>query len=163
MVTCGTYLKEHHFRTRERLDHLTHELLTGAAEAGWNIEGWAVFSNHYHIIAHSQPGCGSLDGMLKKLHAQTAQWVNELDDDPGRQVWHNFWDTKLTFEKSYLARLNYVQQNAVKHRLVAVARDYPWCSAGWFERAATPAQVKTVASFRYDRIKVVDDFEPIVE
>ena len=54
-------------------------------------------------------------------------------------MWHNFWDTKLTFEKSYLARLNYVHQNAVKHVLVPAANQYRWCSAAWFEQTATRA------------------------
>lgn len=73
-------------------------------------------------------------------------------------MWHNFRDTKLTFEKSYLARLNYVHQNAMKHGLVAVANQYRWCSAGWFERVATPAQVQTVYSFKTDQMSVEDDF-----
>ncbi len=75
-------------------------------------------------------------------------------------MWHNFWDTKLTFEKSYLARLNYVHQNAVKHGLVTVANQYRWCSAAWFERTATPAQMKTIYSFKIDQVRVADDFEP---
>jgi hypothetical protein len=39
-------------------------------------------------------------------------------------------------EKSWLARLNYVHQNAVKHGLVPIAHQYPWCSAPWFETNA---------------------------
>ena len=73
-------------------------------------------------------------------------------------MWHNFWETRLTHEASYLARLNYVHQNAVKHGLVAVANQYPWCSASWFERTASPAQVRTIYGFKIVRIKVLDDF-----
>ena len=40
--------------------------------------------------------------------------LNRIDDTPGRRVMYKFWDTRLTFEKSWLARLNYVHQNAVK-------------------------------------------------
>jgi putative transposase len=64
--------------------------------------------------------------MLGVLHTKTGGWINRLDRMPGRQVWHNFWDTKLTYQKSYLARLNYVHQNPVKHGLVPVANQYPW-------------------------------------
>ena len=81
---------------------------------------------------------------------------------PGRQVWFNFRDTELTFEESYFARLNYVHHNAVKHGLVSVANQYRWCSAAWFERTATSAQVKTVYSFNYDRVSVEDDFDPVM-
>jgi hypothetical protein len=63
------------------------------------------------------------------LHAKSAEWVNKVDRAPGRRVWFNFRETRLTYQKSYLARLNYAHQNAVKHGLVAVANQYPWCSA----------------------------------
>jgi len=58
--------------------------------------------------------------------------------------------------------LNYVHQNAVKHRLVPVASQYPWCSAAWFEQTATRAQVKTIYSFKFDRLKIDDDYEPVM-
>ena len=41
-------------------------------------------------------------------------------------LWHNFWDTKLTYQKSYLARSEYVHQNAVKHGPAPVANQYRW-------------------------------------
>jgi len=37
-----------------------------------------------------------------------------------------------------------------------VAR-YPYGSAAWFERVATPAQVKTIHSVETDRVSVEDD------
>jgi len=85
--------------------------------------------------------------------------ANRNDGAAGRKVWHNFWETRLTHQKSYLARLNYVHQNPVKHGLVAVANQYPWCSAGWFERTARPAQVKTIYGFKTDRLKIFDEYD----
>jgi putative transposase len=41
---------------------------------------------------------------------------------------------------------------------VPVASQYPWCSSAWFERTASPAQVKTIYSFKLDQVKVDDDF-----
>ena len=76
----------------------------------------------------------------------------------GRKVWFNFRDTKLTIQHSYLARLNCVHPNAVKHKLLAMANQYPWCSAAWFERTASSAQVKTIYGFKIDRVPVEDDF-----
>jgi len=81
-----------------------------------------------------------------------------MDDMIGRSVWFNFWDTKLTYERSYLARLNYVHQNPVKHGLVNVANQYGWCSAAWFERTGTPAMVKTVYGFKIDKLNIADDY-----
>jgi putative transposase len=101
--------------------------------------------------------------MLGRLHEKTAKWINRLDGVAGRKGWHNFWETRLTYEKSYLARLNYVHQNPVKHGLVAVANQYPWCSAAWFERTARPSQMKTVYGFNTDRLKVLDDYDVALE
>jgi len=131
-----------------------------ARDFEWRLEAWSVFSNHYHFIGHSPvEGANNLSEMLGLLHEKTAKWVNRLDDESGREVWHNFWETKLTHRNSYLARLNYVHQNPVKHGLAPVANQYPWCSAGWFERTARPAQVKTIYSFKVDKLKVLDDYD----
>ena len=151
--------KEHFFRDAKRLDYLETELLTKARQYCWQLEAWAVFSNHYHFVGHAIEDAKTLKPFLIHLHADAAREVNDLDNEAGRQVWYNYWDTELTFEKSYLTRLNYVHQNAVMHGLVLVANQYRWCSAAWFERTATPTQVKTIYSFKTDRIRVVDDFE----
>ena len=161
-VTAATYLKEQHFRGYQRLEVLHRGLLTVTFERGWELEAWAVFSNHYNFVAKSprdESGARSLSGMLGLLHEKTAKWVNRLDDQSGRKVWHNFWEARLTFETSYRARLNYVHQNAVKHGLVPVANQYPWCSAGWFEREATAAQIKTIYRIKLDRVRVADEYE----
>jgi putative transposase len=52
-----------------------------------------------------------------------------------------------------------VHQNAVKHGLVPVANQYPWCSAAWFERTARPAQVKTIYGFKTNNLRVYDEYE----
>jgi putative transposase len=163
IVTAGTYHKQHFFRGPDRLTLLESKLLAAAKRFGWQLEAWAVFSNHYHFVAHALPDCGKLGEMLKSLHAETAIDVNQADSEPGREVWYNYWDTELTFEKSYLARLNYVHQNAVRHGLVRVANQYRWCSAAWFERTASRAQVSTIYSFKTGKVKVIDDFEPVLE
>jgi len=160
LLTAGTYKKAHHFRTRERLQVLHRGLLSVANDFGWRLEAWAVFSNHYHFVGHSpDEGADNLAEMLGFLHEKTAKWINRLDGTSGREVWHNFWETRLTHKNSYLARLNYVHQNPVKHGLVLVANQYPWCSAGWFERTARPAQVKTIYGFNIDSLKVLDDYD----
>jgi len=165
-VTAGTYQKAHHFRSNKRLEVLHRGLLTVARDFGWRLEAWAVFSNHYHFIGHSPPDApdaGSLSKMLGVLHTRTSGWVNRLDKTPGRRVWHNFWDTRLTYQKSYFARLNYVHQNPVKHGLVPVANQYRWCSAAWFERTASPAMVSSIYRFKIDALRVFDEFEPSLE
>jgi putative transposase len=165
LVTAGTHLKQHHFKGTARLAVLHRGLLTVARDFGWHIEAWAVFSNHYHFVAHSPTdtdNAESLSIMLGQLHGKTVKWVNRIDGIAGRRVWHNFWETRLTYERSYLARLNYVHQNPVKHGLVKVANPYAWCSAAWFKRMARPAQVKTIYGLKTNGLRVLDEYEPLL-
>jgi len=162
IVTAGTYNRVHHFRGSQRLGILQRGLLTVTRDFGWHLEAWATFSNHYHFVAHSPteaPDASSLPDMLSELHVKLARWINRLDKTLNRKVWHNFWETNLTHQRSYLARLNYVHQNAVHHGLVAVANQYPWCSAGWFERTASPSVVKSIYRFKTERITIEDNFD----
>ncbi|KAB2654453.1 MAG: hypothetical protein DVB31_16675 [Verrucomicrobia bacterium] len=161
-VTASTYRHEHVFRGSERVRFLHDQLLRFAAEHRWHLEAWAVFSNHYHFVGHSPPDnhdAMSLRAIASRLHETTAKWANGLDDTPGRRVWHNYWETRLTYQKSYLARLSYVHRNPEKHGVVAVANQYPWCSAAWLERTARPAQIRALYRFRIDRLVEGDDFE----
>ena len=162
-VTAGTYGEAHYFQGAVRLAYLENILRESALSLRWRLEAWSIFSNHYHLIAHSptdQPDAQSLREWLADVHRQSARWVNARDEAPGRKVWHNFWETRLTFERSYLARLNYVQQNAVKHGLVAVADEYPWSSAAEFARTASSPRQRTFSSFRTDRLQIPDAFDP---
>jgi putative transposase len=158
IVTAATLHKDHLFADARRLTSLQHLLLSLAREYQWRLEAWAVFTNHYHFIARSNNDSTNLKKLLKHLHADSARELNRVDDRIGRRVWFNFWDTKLTYERSYLARLNYVHQNPVKHGLVVRANQYHWCSAAWFERVAPPAMVKTIYGFKTDKLNIHDDF-----
>jgi putative transposase len=94
--------------------------------------------------------------LLKHLHASLSRYVNGLDNADGRKVWHNYRETHLTFQKSYLARLNYTHNNPVHHGLVRRAADYEWCSARSFENACSPAWVKTVNFFQFTEVSKED-------
>ena len=53
MVTSGTLGKAHLFDSPEHRTMLEQELLSTAKRFGWQLEAWAVFTNHYHFVAHS--------------------------------------------------------------------------------------------------------------
>jgi putative transposase len=154
IVTAATYRHVAHFRGREQRLH--DALLALALELGWRLEAWAVFANHYHFIGVSPADPGSLRVLIRRLHAGSATAINRQDDAPGRRVWSNYWDTLITNQTSYLARLSYVHQNAVKHGLAPHASAYPWCSASWFEANATSAMVATVYSFGTEGMAISD-------
>jgi putative transposase len=154
MVTAATSGHRPFFDTPSRLTTVQNTLFETSAEFGWHLHAWSVFANHYHFVACSPDDPRGLTQLLAKLHANTARAVNREDVTPGRKVWFQFWDTHLSFERSYLARLCYTHHNPVKHGVVAVAENYPWCSAAWFHEHASPAFRRTVENFKTDRIKV---------
>ena len=159
MVTVGTYSKQHHFREESRLDRLQHLLFELALEHEFDLQAWAIFSNHYHFVANPVGEHADLAAFMGRHHAISSKEINAVDGALGRQVWHQYWDTNLTFRKSILARLNYVHQNPVKHGLVSNATDYPWCSAKWLEETGRPSFVRTLSAFDWHRVAVPDDYE----
>jgi putative transposase len=158
MVTSATYQKILHFHTHERLQFLHDNLLQLAKGYGWQLQAWAVLANHYHFIAQSPSDPKNLSVFLSNLHVTTAKYVNEMDNVPNRRVWWQYWDSHITYQYSYLARLNYVNQNPVRHGVASEAMQYPWCSASWFQKTMHPSFCKTVKSFKIDTVKVIDDF-----
>jgi dethiobiotin synthase len=158
IITASTFHKAPIFRDEEHLQILQNTLLKITESFGWQLQAWAIFPNHYHFIAQAPDDGATLSRMIQRLHSLTARQVNELDQASGRKVWFQYWDTCLTYEESYLARLNYVHNNAVKHNITTAAADYPFCSAGWFENQADSTFRRKVQSFQYDRIKIPDDF-----
>ena len=161
MVTCGTYLKQHHLHSAARLSYFRDLLLQCAGEFGWKFQAWAVLSNHYHWIASSPNDPSNLARFMSKLHTLSAKEFNLQDGTPGRKVWFQYYDSHITFQTSYYARLKYVHQNAVHHGVVRAAENYPWCSASWFAANSRPAFRRMVQQFKLDRLLVLDEFEPL--
>lgn len=86
-VTARSRGGHHLLDTPAKRDAFQSALFELATKYGWQLEAWAILSNHYHLA-----------------------------------------------------------------KLVALAIDWPWCSAAAFKKAVSPAWVKTIASFRYDQI-----------
>lgn len=157
ILTGATLHKQLLFRDERRLDMLHQSILSEASSCSIDLQSWSAFPNHYHLVADCPSG--SLARFVRRLHSSTAIALNALDGARGRRVWFQCWDTAITNERSWLARMRYVIENPVKHGLVRVATSYRWCSASWFERTASSSFFATVMNFPIDRVAVVDHFE----
>ncbi|MBP7828434.1 MAG: hypothetical protein KA248_00810 [Kiritimatiellae bacterium] len=158
VVTSGTYLKAPLLHSPVRLTLVRDLLLESADRWGWNLQAWAVLCNHYHFVALSPDDPGTLRWLIARVHELSAKRLNRLDGAPGRKVWHNYWDTRILNQVSRLARLRYVHQNPVHHGVADNAANYAWCSQGWLERTARPSFVKTLETFKTDKVNIPDDF-----
>ena len=157
MVTAACYEKAPIFAGDVALELLQKSLFDSALESNWKLQAWAIFPNHYHIIA-LLPESHDISVTIRRIHGRSAAAINRVANQPGRKVWQNFWDTYLTTSASYLARLHYVHRNAKRHGFAQDSSMYPFCSAHWFETQADEAFVRTVYGFKIDTMSVVDDF-----
>jgi len=158
MVTGGTLWKRFLLNSDAKKGHFCETLFRQATLLFWDVEAWAVLGNHYHFVAQAPEEATTLKSLIQRVHSITAKYINRLDNTSGRRVWYNYWDTCITYETSYLARLHYVHVNPVKHGLAARAADYPFCSYRWFEEWATPDFRHRVFAQPTDRVQVIDDF-----
>ncbi len=158
IITASTYQKAKFFNTEKKLSILTKTILDVLDEYNWQILAWAVFANHYHLIACSTEDSKPLKNTIQRIHSQASRLVNKIDYCPGRRIWYQYWDTCISNEKSYFARMKYVIYNPVKHGLVENPLDYPFCSAGWFIENSKKGFYNEILSLPIDRLNIVDDF-----
>ena len=158
LITGATYKKRSLLNTHDKLAHFQGILFERLLKAGWTLGAWAILSNHYHFIAQAPANPANLSSMIRAIHSISGKYINSLDNTPGRRVWYNYWDTCITSEVSYLARLHYVHMNAVKHGIVDNSEDYPFCSYRWFITQANPNFSKRVFSQPFETVNVKDDF-----
>ena len=159
-ITAGTYQKDHYYRKVAALNEFQELLFSTAQEHRVDLHAWALLSNHYHLILETEQ---PLRPFFRHLHSLAARERNLRDGVEGRKVWFQYRDTQLTYERSYLARLNYVNENAVHHRIVLRSTNYRWCSAAWFEDRADRSFVRMVQNLKIDKLNVPDDFTPVLE
>jgi putative transposase len=155
-VTGTIYKKTPLMNTEIKLSKFTEILFEQASKLKWGLEAWSVLPNHYHFVARSPKESSSLKSFIQAVHSISAKFINRIDNFPGRRVWYNYWDSCITNETSYLARLHYVHMNPVKHGYVDNPEDYPFCSYSWFMISGDLDFQKRVFAQPIDRINVMD-------
>ncbi len=158
MVTGAILYNQHLLRDNRRKEFVLQTLLERAAHLDWRLQAWAILNNHYHFVAKAPKDAMTLRKLIRQFHSITAIQLNKWDQTPGRQIWCNYWDSCLAYERSYLARLHYVHMNPVKHGLVENAIDYPFCSYGWFIEQGDETLKRQVFAQPINRVNVIDNF-----
>ena len=159
-IVTGSLLYNKQLLTDNKRKTLICEILfERASHWKWELEAWAILDNHYHFIARAPENVHTLENLIRQFHSKSAVELNRLDKTLGRKVWYNYWDTCITLETSYHARLHYVHLNPVKHGLIENAEDYSFCSYRWFLEKADKSFQNTVMSQPIDRVDVFDGFD----
>ena len=159
MVTGSTYLKRRHLIDSDSRERLLLYILKSCQRYGWNLEDWVILDNHYHLMLESPENADSLPLLVKAAHKFTSIWLRKNKEvDTSKKIFHNYWDSCITYERSYFARLNYVYFNPVKHVYVSHPKDYPFGS--YFYRYEKFAEELKILRDKYpfEGVNVNDNF-----
>jgi len=129
LITAACY--EHHphiGHSVQRMNAFTDGLLDAVRQHSLSIVAWVVLPNHYHALVSARDVKAVLK-QLGQLHGRTSFEWNGEENRRGRQVWCNAAETVMKSSDHYLATLNYIHHNPVKHGYVEKWTDWPWSSA----------------------------------
>ena len=107
------------------------KLLLTIEEASFELDGFCVLPNHYHILAKGTE-VAHLRLALGKLHGRTSRLWNLSDACTGRKVWFRSFDKLIRSTRQYYATLNYIHYNPIKHGYCQKVTDWKWSSATSF-------------------------------
>ncbi len=159
-ITASTYLRKHFLNSDSAKERLLLSIQKGFTENGWLLEDWVILNNHYHLMADSQDNVLSLSSIMRDIHKFTALWMkkNITGLDKEKRIWYNYWDTCITYEKSYFARLNYIWHNPTKHGYVEDEAD--WKFGSYYTRIKNERDLLIEIGKRYpfDKVSIKDDF-----
>jgi putative transposase len=133
-VTGSTLLRRHLLAPALHKQCVQQELFGLAPVYGLDLLVWVILDNHYHLLFCLQTG-KNLPLFFKRLHSKTAAVLNQMDGQPGRRVWWNYWDWCIRNEQDYWQHFNYVHYNPVKHGYVKNLRDWPYSSLSTYLEA----------------------------
>ena len=138
---------------------LLSSIKKGFEDEGWILEDWVILDNHYHLMVNAPANPLFLGKIIKEIHRFNALWLKKhLNIPKGIIVWYNYWDSCITYEESYFARLNYIWFNPVKHRYVEDPED--WIHGSYFLRLKKEEEYLKVINKRYpiEKLRIFVDF-----
>jgi len=158
-ITGSTYQRKRHLCSDEAKQATLGTLFKSFTHYGWAIEDWVILDNHYHILAEAPEQAVTLSQAVNAFHKFSALWLKRhlgtLHD--GRRIWYNYYDTCITYERSYFARVNYIWFNPVKHGYVLDPED--WKFGSYYFRNLKGEPLETIVmSFPWNKVKIDDDF-----
>ncbi len=92
------------------------------------VIAWVVLPNHYHALLNVE-SLASVSAALQGVHGGASHEWNLADGQTGRRrVWFRFTDRAIRNESHFIATLNYIHYNPVKHGYVDDPYEWPWSS-----------------------------------
>ena len=158
MITAATYNKLPLFKSEINKSFLLNIIINKFSLNKWKIDAYVILDNHYHLLVQSPEDSISLSKIINDIHKFSALEINRQEQTLGRKVWWNYWDSIITYEKSYYSRINYIHFNPVKHGYTNDPLTYAFSSYGEFYKSDQDRTVALINAYPFDKVKVNDDF-----
>ena len=160
-ITSSTLGKYRYLKSEDAKQITLIYLLKSFHHFNWIIEDWVILDNHIHLMADAPENASTLSKVMANFHRFTANWLSKNNIKKVKvKYFHNYWDTCITFESSYIARLNYIWYNPVKHGYVKHAQD--WKFGSYYHRINKNIELDKINviqnSFSFDKVNIKDDF-----
>ena len=159
-ITGATYLKKGFLASKDGKTRLLNSIKRGCKKYHWTLEDWVILDNHYHLMLNAPNTANTLGKMINEVHKFTAIWLkkNLLELKEEKRIFYNYWDSCITYETSYCARLNYIYFNPVKHGYVEEASNYMWGSYTFRIKEDFDYLDMIREKYPWDKVIVKDDF-----
>jgi putative transposase len=158
-ITCSTLNKYPYLESDEAKWATFDYLKNSLSHFDWELEDWVILDNHIHMMVNSPKKAETLSSVIENFHKFTANWLSRNQiNKKGTKYFHNYWDTCITYEKSYYSRLNYIWYNPVKHGYVDSPEKWKF---GSFYYRFTEDEINMKNIFEkhpFNQLKIKDDF-----
>ena len=102
-------------------------LKTAAGKHGVSVHGYALMTNHYHLMATPRDA-RALPQTMKELGGRYVNYFNRKHQRIGT-LWNGRYRAIVITDETYwLTCLRYVEQNPVRAQMVRAPEMYPWSS-----------------------------------
>ena len=120
----------------------------------WELICYVVLDDHYHILVKADENAINLPKIIESIHKFTSREINKLENKQGRKIWHQYWDTVITNQRSFFARFNYIHYNPVKHGYVKKMSEYKYSSFNDYYRTDENKLKNIWMEYPFDRLKI---------
>jgi putative transposase len=105
--------------------------------------GYCLMPDHWHAIILPAEGSSISDVLMRVKILAQRQISKARGSCEG--IWQSrFYDHILRTRREFDETIDYMHQNPVRKKLVEVATDWPWSSAGWYADRTGPISIDDV-------------------
>ena len=116
------------FLKDERIAKLTEDSLLFHHEKKYRLTAWVIMPNHIHFLATPLENI-ELREIAHSIKSYTAHEANKLLSRSGQFWQHEPFDRYIRSRKHFVNVIRYIENNPVKARLCAEAKDWRFSSA----------------------------------